>query len=103
MRAVSAGLRTVVVAGSTLHPDHPTTPGAFDRVFGSNGTSDGFPTYDGFVARMSLEPQSSVDTTAAAPALVGPANGATVALNAPSRSTGPTWRTNRECSCTRRR
>ena len=83
MKAVSAGLRTVVVAGSTLHPDHPTTPGAFDRVFGSNGTSDGFHTYDGFVARVSLEPQSSADTTAAAPALVSPANGATVALNAP--------------------
>lgn len=83
MRAVSVGARAVVVAGSTLHPDHPTTPGAFDRVFGSNGTSDGFHTFDGFVAKMSLEPQATADTTAAAPTLLSPANGATMATNAP--------------------
>ena len=83
MRVVSVGPRAVIVAGNTLHPDHPTTPGAFDRVFGSNGTSDGFHTYDGFVARMSLDPQTTADTTAAAPTLVSPANGATVAMNAP--------------------
>jgi hypothetical protein len=83
MRVVSAGPRAVIVAGNTLHPDHPTTPGAFDRVFGSNGTGDGFHTYDGFVARMSLDPPATADTSAAAPALVSPADGATVALNAP--------------------
>ena len=83
MEVVSAGPRAVIVAGSTLHPDHPTTAGAFDRTFGSNGTGDGFHTYDGFVARMSLDPQATADTTAAAPELVSPANGATVAVNAP--------------------
>ena len=83
LRVASVGPHAVIVAGNTLHPDHPTTPGAFDRVFGSNGTSDGFHTYDGFVARMSLDPQATADTSAAAPVLVSPANGATVALNAP--------------------
>jgi hypothetical protein len=83
MRAVSVGPRSVVIAGSTLLPDHPTTPGAYDRVFGTNGTSDGFHTFDGFVARMSLEPNTSGDTGAAAPELVSPANGAVVALNSP--------------------
>ena len=83
MRAVSAGPRSVIVAGSTLNPDHPTTPGAFDRVFGSNGTGDGFHTYDGFVAKLTLEPPVTTDTTATAPVLVSPANGATVALNGP--------------------
>jgi hypothetical protein len=80
MKAVSIGPHAVIVAGSTLFPDHPTTPGAFDRVFGSNGTSDGFHTYDGFVARLTLDPNASADTTAAAPALESPANGATVPL-----------------------
>jgi hypothetical protein len=82
-KAVSIGPRAIVVAGSTLDPDFPTTPGAFDRVFGSNGTSDGFHTFDGFVARMSLEPHASADTTAAAPALVSPAHGAMIPLNSP--------------------
>jgi hypothetical protein len=83
MDAVSVGPRAVIVTGSTLLPDHPTTPGAFDRVFGSDGTSDGHHTYDGFVARMSLEPQVTTDTTATAPTLLSPADGATVALNGP--------------------
>ena len=82
-KAVSAGPRAIIVAGSTLDPDFPTTPGAFDRIFGSNGTSDGFHTFDGFVARMTLDAATSGDTTAAAPAPVSPAEGATIALNAP--------------------
>ena len=80
-KAVSSGPRAVVIAGSTLFPDHPTTAGAFDRVFGSNGTSDQFHTYDGFVAKLTLEPGTSADTTAAAPTLLSPADGATIALN----------------------
>ena len=82
-KAASVGPRAVVIAGSTLETDFPTTPGAYDRIFGTNGTGDGFHTYDGFVARFTLEPNTSTDTTADAPALVSPANGATVALNAP--------------------
>ena len=82
-KIVSTGLHTVVVAGSTLLTDFPTTPGAFDRVFGSNGTSDGFHTYDGYVAKVGLDPNASADTTAAAPTLIAPANGATIPLNGP--------------------
>ena len=82
-KAVSSGPHAVVVAGSTLFTDFPTTPGAFDRVFGSNGTSDGFHTYDGYVARLTLDPNTSSDTTAAAPTLLSPANGATIPLNGP--------------------
>jgi hypothetical protein len=80
-KIVSSGPHAVVVAGSTLFTDFPTTPGAFDRVFGSNGTSDGFHTYDGYVAKVTLDPNTSTDTTAAAPALLAPANGATIPLN----------------------
>jgi hypothetical protein len=80
-KIVSSGPHAVVVAGSTLFTDFPTTPGAFDRVFGSNGTSDGFHTYDGYVAKVTLDPNTSTDTTAAAPALIAPANGATIPLN----------------------
>ena len=99
MRVVSVGTRAVIVAGSTLHPDHPTTPGAFDRVFGSNGTGDGFHTYDAFIARMSLDPQTTSDTSAAAPVLVSPANGATMAMNAPTHaSTGRTSPIPQVCS-----
>ena len=81
-KIVSSGPHAVVVAGSTLFTDFPTTPGAFDRVFGSNGTSDGFHTYDGYVAKLTLDPAASADTTAAAPTLAAPANGATIPLNA---------------------
>ena len=80
-KAVSSGPHAVVVAGSTLFPDHPTTAGAFDRVFGSDGTSDGFHTFDGFVAKLTLDPQPTADTTAAAPTLVSPANGASIPQN----------------------
>ena len=83
MKAVSSGPHAVVVAGSTLFPDFPTTPGAFDRLFGSDGTSDGFHTFDGFVAKLTLDPQPTADTTAAAPTLGSPANGATIPLNGP--------------------
>jgi hypothetical protein len=79
-KVVSRGPHAVIVAGSTLLPDFPTTAGAFDRVFGSDGTSDGFHRYDGFVARFTLDPNTSSDATAAAPTLVSPSNGATIPL-----------------------
>jgi len=41
---VSSGPHAAIVAGSTLFTDFPTTPGAYDRLFGSNGTSDNFST-----------------------------------------------------------
>src|SRR2546425_4325558 len=79
-RAVSSGPHAVIVAGATLFPDFPTTAGAFDRVFGSDGTSDNFHRYDGFVARLTLDPNTSSDTTATAPTLLSPPNGATFPL-----------------------
>lgn len=74
LHVASAGPGTVLVSGSTLRPDFPTTPGAFDRVFNSDGTGDGFHRMEGFVARLTLEAPPAGDTTAAAPALVSPAN-----------------------------
>ncbi|HYC89749.1 MAG TPA: hypothetical protein VEO54_11100 [Thermoanaerobaculia bacterium] len=76
LHVASAGPGSVLVSGSTLRPDFPTTPGAFDRVFNSDGTGDGFHRSEGFVAKLTLEAPPSADTTAAAPALVSPANGA---------------------------
>jgi hypothetical protein len=82
-RLVSSGPNAVLVAGATLFTDFPTTPGAFDRVFGGNGTSDGFHTYDGFVAKFTAVSNAGTDTTATAPTLLAPANGAMIALNSP--------------------
>src|SRR5262249_24653463 len=76
-RVVPNGPNCVVVAGWTLSPDFPTTPGAFQTLFGGTGTSDFFSTYDGFVSQMTLLPNATTDTTAAAPTLLGPADGAT--------------------------
>ncbi|MFN2384789.1 MAG: hypothetical protein ABR576_00610 [Thermoanaerobaculia bacterium] len=76
VHVASTGPRAVIVAGGTLKPDFPTTAGAFDRVFGSDGTSDNFHRFDAFVAKLTLDPQATADTTAAAPALVSPAEGA---------------------------
>jgi hypothetical protein len=77
---VSTGPHAVIVAGATLFPDFPTTAGAFDRLFGNDGTSDNFHRYDGFVSKLTLDPNPTTDTTAAAPTLVSPPNGATFPL-----------------------
>jgi hypothetical protein len=79
--AVSSGPHQVIVAGGTLFPDFPTTPGAFDRIFGSDGTSDNFHRYDGFVAKVTTDPNTSSDTTAAAPTLLSPADGVNIPVN----------------------
>jgi hypothetical protein len=79
-RVVSVGPHAVFVAGQTLLPTFPTTPGAFDTLFGNDGTSDGFDSFDDFVAKLTLDPNPSGDTSAAAPTLVSPANGATLPL-----------------------
>ena len=81
LHLAALGSRQVAIAGSTLQTDFPTTPGAFDRIFGSDGTTDGFHRMDGFVAKMTLEPNPSADTTAAAPALINPANNASAAMD----------------------
>ncbi|HEX2062164.1 MAG TPA: hypothetical protein VHK90_15600, partial [Thermoanaerobaculia bacterium] len=76
LRVATAGAGSVLVSGSTLRPDFPTTPGAFDRVFNSDGTGDGFHRSEGFVAKLTLEAPPATDTTASAPLLVSPADGA---------------------------
>jgi hypothetical protein len=69
-----------VVGGRTISPDFPTTPGALDRILNANGNSDHlFNTThraDGFLSQLHLEPLSTVDTTAPAPTLIAPAQGA---------------------------
>ena len=70
------GGTTVIVAGQTKSTDFPTTPGAIDRVYGTNGSPSAFNVYDIFVAKMTLEPFENGDVTATPPALVSPADGA---------------------------
>ena len=79
-RVTSIGPHAVFVAGQTLLPTFPTTPGAFDTLFGDDGMSDGFNSFDDYVAKLTLDPNTSSDTSAAAPTLVSPANGATFPL-----------------------
>lgn len=81
LRVAYAGGSTVIVAGQTKSTDFPTTVGAFDRIYGANGAASAFNVYDVFVAKMTLEPLETGDTTAASPALVSPADGAR--FNAP--------------------
>jgi len=57
---------TVYITGTTTSPDFPTTPAAFDRTCGSDGTCDfdGTNYYpDGFVARMSATGDSLLYST----------------------------------------
>src|SRR5262249_31981036 len=72
-RVVPNGPDSVIVAGWTLSPDFPTTPGAFQTLFGHIGTSDFFNTYDGFVSQMTLLPNATTGTPVA-PTLLGPAD-----------------------------
>src|SRR6185503_21095115 len=76
LRVLSLAPRSAIVSGWSESTDLTTTPGAFDRVFGAAGNGDEWFAYDGFLARFTLERGSGADTTAAAPALVSPANGA---------------------------
>ena len=73
-----AGGNTVIVSGQTKSTDFPTTVGAFDRVYGTNGTPSAFNVYDVFVAKMTLEPLENGDTTATPPALISPTDGAAI-------------------------
>lgn len=62
--------QTVVVAGTTGSFDFPVTPAAFDKVFNTDGRP-GAP--DVFVARFTLQPEQTADTTPPpAPTLVAP-------------------------------
>jgi hypothetical protein len=81
---VHAGGSSVVVAGLTRSPDFPTTPGAFDRVYGADGrysgggASPGTFAEDVYLAKLTLQAPEAGDVTApGAPALRGPPDGAT--------------------------
>ncbi len=76
MSVAYVGGNTVIVAGQTKSTDFPTTVGAFDRVYGANGSPSAFNVYDAFVAKMTLQPFENGDTTATPPALISPADGA---------------------------
>jgi hypothetical protein len=65
------GANTVIVAGNTTSPTFPTTPGAYQTVFGGGQSDD-------FVSQLTLLPNTTSDTTPAAPSLLSPANGATL-------------------------
>jgi hypothetical protein len=82
--AAWAGGNAIVVAGLTNSPDFPVTPGAFDTVYGADGSysdrgnSPGGTADDAFVARLTLEPPAGGDgTPPGAPTLNGPPEGAT--------------------------
>ncbi|MEJ7615400.1 MAG: hypothetical protein WKF30_00165 [Pyrinomonadaceae bacterium] len=71
------GGATVIVAGRTKSPDFPVTAGALDTIYGTTGAPSDFTIYDVFVAKMTLQPNETGDTTVDAPALVAPAHAAT--------------------------
>jgi hypothetical protein len=77
MRVAYAGGNTVVVAGNTRSTDFPVTPGAYDRIYGTDGSPSDITIYDVVVARVTLEPALTGDTTASPPTLLGPATGST--------------------------
>ena len=74
-RVAVVGDDSAVIAGTTFGPDYPTTPDSFDPVL-NNGELVSHDPDDGFVARFTLAPQDPGDTSAAAPTLVSPRNGA---------------------------
>jgi hypothetical protein len=77
LRVAYAGGNTVIVAGETRSTDFPVTPGAYDVIYGTDGSPSSISIYDVFIARMTLEPIQTGDTTASPPTLLGPANGST--------------------------
>lgn len=80
--AAHAGGSSVVVAGLSSSIDFPATAGTFDPVYAADGKSSGrsapgTTAEDVFVARLTLEPGPTADTTPPpAPELLGPADGA---------------------------
>jgi hypothetical protein len=65
------GANTVIVAGNTTSATFPTTPGAYQTVFGGGQSDD-------FVSQLTLLPNTISDTTPSAPSLLSPAAGATL-------------------------
>jgi hypothetical protein len=67
------GGNTVVVAGNTGSTDFETTSAALDRV---HGNPEGVSAVDGFVLKLTLDPDNSGDVTADPPTPMRPINGA---------------------------
>ncbi|HEY9286033.1 MAG TPA: hypothetical protein VIP46_21460, partial [Pyrinomonadaceae bacterium] len=89
MNLALVGPNSAAVSGWTNSGDFPVTPAAHDPVLNNDGVGGpgggpgGIP-FDGFVARLTMQPDGDGDDTAAAPALLGPANGAQIATNTPT-------------------
>jgi hypothetical protein len=65
------GANTVIVAGNTTSSTFPTTPGAYQTMFGGGQSDD-------FVSQLTLLPNTINDTTPSTPSLLSPADGATL-------------------------
>lgn len=75
------GANSAVLSGWTQSADYPATPTAHDTVLNDDGIAGvGVPT-DGFLARITLQPDGDGDDTVDAPELLSPASGASVGTN----------------------
>ena len=74
-RVAVVGPDSAVIAGTTFGFDFPTTPGSLDPVLNEGELVSHEPD-DGYVARFTFAPMDPSDTTAAAPTLLSPRNGA---------------------------
>ena len=75
------GANSAVLSGWTQSADYPATPTAHDTVLNDDGIAGvGVPT-DGFLARITLQPDGDGDDTVVAPELLSPASGASVGTN----------------------
>ena len=76
VRIVTMGANTVAIAGSTVSPDFPATPGVVQPAY-TPGPPQFAPAEDGFTAKLALEADASGDLAVGTPALLTPANAAT--------------------------
>lgn len=72
---------SAVIAGWTHSHNFPVTPGAHDSVLNNDGVGGVGMPKDAFLSRLRLRADGDGDDFVAAPALLNPANGATVSTN----------------------
>jgi hypothetical protein len=75
------GANSAVLSGWTQSNDFPITPGAHDPLLNNDGVGGVSVPTDGFLARLTIRADGDADDEVAAPALLSPANGASVATN----------------------